>query len=71
MTNREPKYHTDFFIYRKKYHWFLIPAIIVFYNKEEFCETGVSSPAFGISLRWLTFFMGIQIQKNIYYKNGK
>jgi hypothetical protein len=68
MTNKEPKYLTDFFIYKKKFHWFIIPTIVFFYRKDVFFETGITSPAFGISFRWLTFFMGVQIQKNIYYK---
>jgi hypothetical protein len=68
MLRKEPKYLTDFFIYRKKYHWFIIPTIIFFYRKDVFFETGITSPAIGLSLRWLTFFMGIQVQRNIYYK---
>jgi hypothetical protein len=68
MLLKEPKYLTDFFIYRKKYHWFIIPTIIFFYREDVFFETGITSPAIGLSLRWLTFFMGIQVQRNIYYK---
>jgi hypothetical protein len=68
MLQKEPKYLTDFFIYRKKYHWFIIPTIIFFYRKDVFFETGITSPAIGLSFRWLTFFMGIQVQRNIYYK---
>jgi hypothetical protein len=71
MTTKEPKYLTDFFIYKKKFHWFIIPTIVFFYREDVFFETGISSPAIGLSFRWLTFFAGIQIQKNIYYKNGK
>jgi hypothetical protein len=68
MLQKEPKFLTDFFIYRKKYHWFIIPTIIFFYRKDVFFETGITSPAIGLSFRWLTFFMGIQVQRNIYYK---
>jgi hypothetical protein len=71
MTTKEPKYLTDFFIYNKKYHWFIIPTVAFFYRKDVFFETGITSPAIGLSFRWLTFFAGIQIQKNIYYTNGK
>lgn len=67
MKSKEPKYLTDFFIYKKKYHWFILPTIIFFYNKNTFFETGVSSPAFGVSFRWLILFIGFQVQKNIYY----
>jgi hypothetical protein len=66
--SKEPKYLTDFFILKKKHHWFIIPTIIFFYRKETFFETGIYSPAFGLSIRWLTLFIGLQIQKNIYYK---
>lgn len=68
MTNKEPKYLTDFFVYKKKFHWFIIPTIVFFYREDVFFETGITSPAFGLSIRWLTFFIGIQFQKNIYYK---
>ncbi len=68
MTNKEPKYLTDFFLYKKKYHWFIIPTIIFFYRKDVFFSTGLCTPAFGLSIRWLTFFMGIQFQVNPYYK---
>jgi hypothetical protein len=69
MTNKEPKYLTDFFLYNKRYHWFIIPTVVFFYRKDVFFETGVYTPAFGFSIRWLTFFMGIQIQRNAYYSN--
>jgi hypothetical protein len=68
MTNKEPKYLTDFFLYNKRYHWFIIPTIVFYYREDVFFETGITSPAIGLSFRWLTFFMGIQFQKNIYYK---
>ncbi len=71
MTNKEPKYLTDFFVYKKKFHWFIIPTIVFFYRKDVFFETGITSPAVGLSIRWLTFFAGVQFQKNIYYNNGK
>lgn len=65
MTN---KYITDFFIYKKKYHWFITPTLIFFYNEETFFESGVYTPAIGFSFRWLTLFVGLQIQKNPYYE---
>jgi hypothetical protein len=71
MKNKEPKYLTDFFIYNKKHHWFIIPTIVLFYNKETFFETGVYTPAFGFSIRWMTFFMGVQIQNNAYYESNR
>jgi hypothetical protein len=60
MGKRE--YLKDFFIYKKKHHWFLIPTIVFFYNKETFLETGVYSPSWGVTMRWLTFMIGFQIQ---------
>ena len=68
MTNKEPKYLTDFFLYKKKYHWFIIPTIIYFYRKDLFFLRRLCIPQFGLSIRWLTFFMGIQFQVNPYYK---
>ena len=63
------KYYKDFFIYKKKHHWYLIPTIVFFYNKTEFLETGVTSPSWGLTVRWLTYMMGIQIQET--YEHGK
>lgn len=68
--NKEPKYLIDFFIYNKRYHWFIIPTIVFYYRKDVFFETGITSPAIGMSFRWLTFFMGVQLQKNLYYKKN-
>jgi hypothetical protein len=53
----------DFFIINKKHHWFIIPTIVFFYNKEEFLETGVHTPSWGLVIRWLTFMVGFQIQE--------
>lgn len=71
MNNKEPKYLTDFFIYNKRYHWFILPAIIFYYRKDTFVDTGCYTPAIGFSIRWFTFFMGIQIQINPYYEREK
>lgn len=56
-------YYKDFFIYNKKHHWFLIPTIIFFYNKETFLETGIYTPSWGLTVRWLTYMVGVQIQE--------
>lgn len=69
MSNKEKKYITDFFIIKKKHHWFLLPTPIFYYRKDEFFETGVTSPSWGFTLRFLIFMVGVQVQKNIYYKN--
>jgi hypothetical protein len=57
------KYYKDFFIYKKRHHWFLIPTIVFFYNKTEFLETGVHTPSWGLTVRWLQYMVGVQIQK--------
>ena len=62
------KYYKDFFVYKKKHHWFLIPTPIFYYRKDEFFETGLTSPCWGFTLRFLVFMVGLQVQKNIYYK---
>ncbi len=56
-------YIKDFFIIKKKYHWFILPSLIFYHNKKEFLETGVYTPSWGISLRWLIFMIGFQIQQ--------
>jgi hypothetical protein len=57
------KYSKDFFVYNKRHHWFIMPTIVFFYNKETFLETGVYTPSFGLTIRWLTFMVGFQIQQ--------
>ena len=56
MTNKEPKYLTDFFLYNKRYHWFIIPTIVFFYRKDVFFETGICTPAIGLSVRCVTVY---------------
>ena len=57
-------YIRDFFILKKKHHWFILPAVVFFYNKTEFFETGVYTPSWGLTVRWLIFMVGIQIQES-------
>jgi hypothetical protein len=63
QTSPKKTYLKDFFIYKKKHFWFIIPSIIFYHNKHEFLETGVYTPSWAITLRWLNFVMGIQIQE--------
>jgi hypothetical protein len=56
-------YHKDFFIYKKKHHWFIIPTIVFFYNKRTFLNTGEYTPAWGVTVRWLIFMVGFQVQQ--------
>jgi hypothetical protein len=62
MTNKKV-YLKDFFVYKKKHHWFIIPTVVFFYNKQTFLETGVCSPSWGLTIRWLTYMIGFQIQE--------
>ena len=62
-TTTKKIYHKDFFIYKKKHHWFIIPTIVFFHNKETFLETGIYTPSWGLTIRWLTFMLGVQIQE--------
>ena len=59
-------YHKDFFIYNKKHHWFIIPTMVFYYNKytplDLDCE--IFTPSWGLTIRWLTYMVGFQIQKN-------
>jgi hypothetical protein len=57
------EYISDYFIIKKKHHWFLIPTVIFYYNKREFLETGVHTPCWGLTVRWLIFMAGVQVQK--------
>lgn len=56
----------DFFVINKKHHWFIIPTLVISYNKNTFFETGIYTPSFGITFRWLTIMIGFQIQRIIY-----
>jgi hypothetical protein len=58
------QYIKDFFVYKKNHHWFIVPTIIFFYNKNTFLETGVYTPSWGITIRWLTYMIGFQIQQS-------
>jgi hypothetical protein len=41
----------------------IIPCISIWYDKYYFLETGVTSPAFGFQLSWLSWAYGLTIQK--------
>jgi hypothetical protein len=43
--------------------YWLIPCISIWYDKYYFLETGVTSPAFGIQISFLSFAYGLTIQK--------
>mgnify|MGYP000102839787 FL=1 len=56
-------HYKDFFIYNKKHHWYIIPAVIFYYDKESYYDDGKTSPSWGLTIRWLTYMIGFQIQK--------
>ena len=60
------KYETRCYIKNSGYNTFLLPTIVLFYRKDYFWETGVYTPAFGITFKWLKFYIGFKIQK--YYE---
>jgi hypothetical protein len=69
MNNKIKKtWDRNFFIIKKKNHWFVIPSIVVYYNKHEFYETGVTTPCWGLMFRWLVFMIGFQIQEGYEYQ---
>jgi hypothetical protein len=41
----------------------IIPCISIWYDKEYFLETGVTSPAIGLHFAWLHYTYGLTIQK--------
>jgi len=47
--------------FRNRY-W-IFPCVSIWYDKEYFLETGVTSPAFGIQVSFLNFAYGLTIQK--------
>lgn len=56
-------YEKNFFIIKKRNHWFILPSLIFYYNEYEFLQTGVTTPSWGLSIRWLIFMVGFQIQE--------
>ena len=62
-TTTKKIYHKEFFMYNYRHPWFIIPTVVFFYNKHTFLNTGEYTPAWGLTIRWLTFMAGIQIQE--------
>jgi hypothetical protein len=56
-------YYKDFFVYKKKHHWYILPAFVFYYDKDEYFEDGKTSPSWGLTIRWLQYMIGFQIQK--------
>ena len=54
----------DWFFIKRLGEIHLIPTICLLYNKYSFYETGVYTPQFVFSIKFLTFQSGLSIQKN-------
>lgn len=68
MINK--KYYWDFFIYNKKLHWFLIPTIVFYYHKNEQLHVTEPLRTFGLTIRFLTYMMGVQIEQEYVEENN-
>jgi hypothetical protein len=55
--------YVDYFVYKKKHHWFILPAIIFYYDKHSIYDDGKMAPSYGFTIRWLQYMIGLQIQK--------
>lgn len=64
----EKKYDIRFYSKKDGYVLFIIPTIVFFYRSDYFWESGVHTPAFGMSFKWLKFNIGFMIQINPYYE---
>jgi len=49
--------------YRIRGKYWIIPCISLWYDKEYFLETGVTSPAIGLQISWLSWAYGVTVQK--------
>ena len=56
-------YYKDFFVYKKKHHWYILPAIIFYYDKYSIYDDGKMAPSYGLTIRWLQYMIGFQLQK--------
>lgn len=57
----KPFIYKTFFKYRHRFY--IIPSIELWYNKNEFLETGIYSPALGLKFSWLKWGWEIIFQK--------
>ena len=53
---------TNRFVKVKGKIW-IIPCIRLWYDKDYFLETGVTSPAFGLQISWFSWAYGLTIQQ--------
>lgn len=61
--NFKPIFFNTFFKY--PHTFYIIPTMCLYYNPNEFLETGIYSRAFGITLSWLSWGWEIIIQDGI------
>ena len=57
------KYYKDLFIYKKRHHWYILPAFIFYYDKYSIYDDGKMGPSYGFTMRWLQYMIGFQIQE--------
>ena len=50
-------------LYHIKGKIWIIPCISLWYDKDNFLETGVTSPSFGMQISWLNWSYGLIIQE--------
>ena len=55
-------FYTDYFVYNKRHHWFILPAIVFYYDRYSIYDDSHMAPSWGLTIRWLTFMAGFQIQ---------
>ena len=60
-------YYIDYFVYNKKHHWFIIPAIVFYCDPNNMYDDLKSGLSIGFTFRWLTLMAGFQVQ----FENNK
>ncbi len=66
------KFYTEYFVYNKRNYWFILPAVVFFYDRYRIYDELKMGPSFGFTFRWLTLMAGFQIQfeQKDYKKTG-
>jgi hypothetical protein len=59
-------YSSRFFMLTKLGEIHLIPTIAIYFSKHSFFETGVYTPQLVVSIKFLKYQVGIDIQQNPY-----
>ena len=56
-------YYKDFFIYKKSYHYYILPAFVFYYDRYSIYDDNKMAPSWGLTIRWFHFMIGFQMQK--------